>query len=257
MKAGENRFMASVIRVEENRSRQNQAVFSDGAMVLTTPDGIVKRWDVDAERLLGFSADETIGQSLQRLVIPAQTTDDLTAALASVCHDGHVKHLESVWKTKNGVAMYVFVMISPIHGNEGGISDVSIAVWDISGRKADETRLKLFRALLDKSTDAIEVIDQATLRYLDVNETACNDLGYTRDELLTMSVPDIDQDLSIEQWEKLDEDLKAKHSMTIESFHRRKDGSKFPVEVNISLVQIGNLDFRIAVVRDISGRKST
>ncbi len=248
--------MASIIKAEETGARKAQAVFADGAMVLTTPDGVVERWDEDAERLLGFTADEAIGQPLQRLVIPAETTDELTAKLDSMRHDGRVQHLDAVWKAKNGTAMYVSIMLSPIRGDEGETKAASIAIWDISGRKADETRLQLFRALLDKSTDAIEVIDQATLRYLDVNETACNTLGYTRDELLSMRVPDIDQDLSAEQWKRLNEELQSRQSMTIESFHRRKDGSKFPVEVNISLVQIGDLDFRIAVVRDISTRKS-
>lgn len=236
--------------------RKNNPIYPDGAIFLATPGGIVERWDTDAEQLLGFTADEAIGKPLQQLVIPAETTDELTAKLGSACHDGHVQHLESVWKEKNGAAMYVYVMISPIHANGGEIAAASIAVWDISGRKADETRLLLFRALLDRSSDAIEVIDQASLRYLDVNETACNTLGYTRDELLSMRVPDIDQDLSAAQWDKLGRDLQSQPSVTIESLHRRKDGSKFPVEVNISLVRIADRSFRIAVVRDISARKS-
>ena len=248
--------MASIIKAEETGARKAQPVFADGAMVLTTPDGVVERWDEDAERLLGFTADEAIGQSLQRLVIPAETTDELTATLDSMRHDGRVQHVDAVWKAKNGTAMYVSIILSPIHGNAGEITAASIAIWNISGRKADETRLQLFRALLDRSSDAIEVIDQSTLRYIDVNETACNTLGYTRDELLSMRVPDIDHDLSEPQWKKLEEDLQTTPSVTIESFHRRKDGSKFPVEVNVSLVRFADLEFRIAVVRDISKRKS-
>ena len=53
-------------------------------------------------------------------------------------------------------------------------------------------RLTLFRTLLDQSTDSITVIDPATLRFLDVNEKACTELGYGREELLTMKVNDID-----------------------------------------------------------------
>ena len=63
---------------------------------------------------------------------------------------------------------------------------------DITERRQAETKLKLFRALLDKSNDAIEVLDPVTLRFLDINETGCRVLGYTRKELLSMSIYDID-----------------------------------------------------------------
>ncbi|OCB01814.1 hypothetical protein BBC27_01975 [Acidithiobacillus ferrivorans] len=51
-----------------------------------------------------------------------------------------------------------------------------------------ETKLKLFRALLDNSSDTIEVLDPVTLRFLDINTTGCLALGYTREELLSMSI---------------------------------------------------------------------
>src|ERR1017187_1500060 len=52
----------------------------------------------------------------------------------------------------------------------------------IERHHAQETQ-KLFRALLDNSGDAIEVIDPVTLRFTDVNETECRDLGYSREEI--------------------------------------------------------------------------
>jgi len=58
-------------------------------------------------------------------------------------------------------------------------------------RKAN-VDLSLFRKLLDNSSDAIEVIEPVTSRFLDVNETACRTLGYSREELLAMSIFDID-----------------------------------------------------------------
>ena len=54
----------------------------------------------------------------------------------------------------------------------------------------------LFRILLDQSTDAIEVVDPETLRLLDVNQTACVQLGYSREEMLSMSIFDLDPNLN-------------------------------------------------------------
>ena len=52
---------------------------------------------------------------------------------------------------------------------------------DITERKQTEQELILFRTLLDRSNDAIEVVDPVTLRFLDVNQKACSDLGYSRE----------------------------------------------------------------------------
>lgn len=70
-------------------------------------------------------------------------------------------------------------------------------------RKAN-IELSLFRKLLDNSSDAIEVIDPITSRFLDVNEKACLDLGYSREELLSMSAFDIDPSFSLDSRKELD-----------------------------------------------------
>jgi two-component system cell cycle sensor histidine kinase/response regulator CckA len=115
--------------------------------------------------------------------------------------------------------------------------------------------LRLFRTLLDRTNDCIEVFDPATTRILDVNERACETLGYTREELLTMKVGDY----------ALTFDLDAFHrralapggnsrTVLLEGLHRRKDGSIYPVEVSVSFAQLDR-PYAIAVVRDISERR--
>jgi PAS domain S-box-containing protein len=115
--------------------------------------------------------------------------------------------------------------------------------------------LRLFRTLLDQSNDAIEVIDPDTLRFLDVNERACAELGYSREELLSMRVLDIDP-------EAVDESLRARVRQQLEEtgfvimerIHRRKDGTTFPVEVNMRRVQMDR-PYYVAVSRDVTVRK--
>ncbi|MBN2614995.1 MAG: PAS domain S-box protein [Bacteroidales bacterium] len=125
---------------------------------------------------------------------------------------------------------------------------------DITERKQAEASLKLFRTLIDKSNDAIEVIDMETGQYLDVNEKACTDLGYSRDELLNMKVFDVDPDQSMETFKVMMRKFRRSNSNIIESAHRRKDGSTFPVEINVTLVKLEKM-YTIAVVRDITERK--
>ena len=116
--------------------------------------------------------------------------------------------------------------------------------------------LSLFRKLLDHSSDAIEVIDPLTLQFLDVNETACRDLGYSREELLAMTVSDIDPGFNPDTQKMLEEQKQASGAARFESTHRRKDGSVFAVEVSIGFVTLDR-SYGLSIVRDITARKRT
>ena len=133
---------------------------------------------------------------------------------------------------------------------------LAVFATDITERKRAEESLKLFRSLLDRSNDAIEVLDPDTLRFLDCNESACRSLGYSREEFLAMSVADIDPNLDELKTAAVTEELKRSGFAMFESTRRRKDGSTFPVEVNVKEIQLERA-YRLAVVRDITERKLT
>jgi PAS domain S-box-containing protein len=116
--------------------------------------------------------------------------------------------------------------------------------------------LTLFRTLLDQSNDAIEVADPETMRFLDVNERACLELGYSREELLSMTVHDIDPDYDESSRERVQQQLRESGFAIIERVHRRKDGTTFPVEVNVRRVRLDR-EYGVAVSRDVTARKRT
>ncbi|HCX29149.1 MAG TPA: hypothetical protein DHU55_05165, partial [Blastocatellia bacterium] len=122
---------------------------------------------------------------------------------------------------------------------------------DITERRRANHSLRLFRTLIDRSSDAIEVIDPNTLRFLDCNESAYHDLGYTREEFLSLSAYDIDPLADERVAARLTEEMDRSGFVIFESIHRRKDGSTFPVEVNLKIVRLER-DYRLAVVRDIT-----
>jgi PAS domain S-box-containing protein len=125
---------------------------------------------------------------------------------------------------------------------------------DITERRHAEESLRLFRKLIDQTTDAIEVVDPKTLRFLDVNEKSCHDLGYTREELLSLNVRDIDPGVNEVSAARIEQELERLGSMTFESLHQRKDGSTFPIEINLTRVELGRA-YNVNVVRDITERK--
>ncbi|MGA7399691.1 MAG: PAS domain S-box protein [Candidatus Sulfotelmatobacter sp.] len=114
--------------------------------------------------------------------------------------------------------------------------------------------LKLFRTLVDQCNDAIEVVDPDTLRFLDVNEKACSALGYSREEFLSLSVFDINPLVTESSVEKVREDLKKSGVLRAETYHRRKDGTTFPVEVSMRWVRLER-DYVIIICRDLTESK--
>ncbi|MGQ3411196.1 PAS domain S-box protein [Natrinema sp. LN54] len=122
-------------------------------------------------------------------------------------------------------------------------------------RRELEEELELFRTLLDHSTDSVLVIDPETGRYLDVNETACRRRGYTREELLSLTVPDVETGLpDRDAWDSFVADLRAEGTITFEGRHRRKDGTTYPVEVNAVAVELDR-EYVLAISRNVTERR--
>ncbi|MEY2878891.1 MAG: hypothetical protein RLZZ15_1271, partial [Verrucomicrobiota bacterium] len=120
--------------------------------------------------------------------------------------------------------------------------------------RTSESAAQLFRSLVERVDDAIAVVDPATGRFLDFNERACLDLGYTRAELLALRVADIDPEADAEKFAANVAAMRAAGITTFESVNRRKDGTTFPVEVRVSHIH-QERDYLVAVVRDISARR--
>src|SRR6266700_1585083 len=120
--------------------------------------------------------------------------------------------------------------------------------------KGAQQALALFRSLIDQTNDAIEVIDPETGRFLDVNEKACVAHGYKREEYLALTLQEMVPSLAGRPWQEIRDRVKRFGSQLIESQHRRKDGSLFPVEVSVTYIHLER-DYMGAGVRDTTERK--
>ncbi len=117
-------------------------------------------------------------------------------------------------------------------------------------QKADASE-KRFKIIFEQVNDAIFVHDLMGRLYF-VNSKACNNLGYEEDELLNMTVSDVDPDFVA----RVDEGkFWTTLPVSFESRHQRKDGSIFPVEARLSSIVFHEQPFVLALVSDISERK--
>jgi diguanylate cyclase (GGDEF)-like protein/PAS domain S-box-containing protein len=118
--------------------------------------------------------------------------------------------------------------------------------------REQEDHLKI---LFEQAADAIFVsrLDGLLVK---VNQKACRSIGYTEDEMLALNVSDVDAKIpSAEAFAQFAQTLSAEHPITVESMHRRKDGSTFPVEITIALLQTHTGPQVLGIARDITERK--
>ena len=127
-------------------------------------------------------------------------------------------------------------------------------VQDVTDKhKADEALL-FTRFSIDHANDMIYWVDSGG-RIVDVNETTCSKLRYSRDELLSMTVMDIDPgvtpDSFHEDWENI-----TKHDVwRVESSHYCKDGGAIPLEIHINQIEFSGRRYNCVFARDITERR--
>ena len=212
-------------------------------------------WFGDLQNMFGIPSDTFVGrrEDLYRYVHPedhelvAKAVQDSRQSRKPYAAEFRVVRADGVVRWIAGTGQFYY-------GSHGDTQRMLGIAVDITERRQVQEELHLFRKLINQSSDAIEVVDPESLRFLDVNESACRDLGYTRDELLSLSVPDIDPVLNESSKARNEGELDQSGFVTFESLHQRKDGSTFPVEINLKRVELDRV-YNVNIVRDITQRK--
>lgn len=156
--------------------------------------------------------------------------------------------------TPDGKVIWLQTSKVPLRNAANEIIGVLGVYQDITERKQIEEKLLMTQFVSDQAPDSIFWIDkQAHIDY--ANEATSRERGYANEELLAMSIPDIDPDFTADVWPGHWQELQQKGNLTFETRHRRKDGSIFPVEVSANYIKFDGKEFNVAFIRDISGRK--
>lgn len=113
---------------------------SDDGIIGLTPAGTIVSWNTGAQKLLGFSTGETIGESISMIAPPAHR-DELLKIVDQIKKGEHVESYETVLLKKDGETIDVSVTISPITNDSGVIVGASAIVRDISERKMVQKEL--------------------------------------------------------------------------------------------------------------------
>lgn len=162
---------------------------------------------------------------------------------------------ESEFRLKRHDGEYRWVINTgrPFYDSEGRFAGHSGAVYDITLRKAAEEVLQRYRLLSEKARDIILFVDSDDGKITDANDAAVQAYGYTREELLSLTVYDL------RKWDPSIESRVPQadyEGIFFEARHLRKDGTSFPVEVSSKGTTIGNKRVNLSIIRDITERKN-
>jgi PAS domain S-box-containing protein len=240
-----------------NRADQSYLSFLDNFPALIWRSGINAKCNYFNKTWLEFtgrSMEQETGDGWADGIHPEDSAGCLQGFLKAF-HSRQPFALEYRLRRHDGEYRWLLDCGKAFNDLEGQFAGYTGACFDITERKRVEESLSLFRTLVDQSSDGIEVIDPETGRFLDINEITCQRLGYQREELLSMCVPDIETvAVDFFSWHRLVKEIRRSGSKILEGRHKRNDGSTFPVEVNVRYIKLDR-DYLIAVVRDISERK--
>lgn len=225
------------------------------AYVLFDADFRICDWNQAAERIFGYAKHEMLGVGPPyEPFIPRSfwlEGEEIRRRIRSGDMEAHSTN-ENL--TKDGRTITCQWFNTPLLDNHGQFLGFLCLAQDITEANRTKEALTLFRALLDRTNDAVEVVDPENGRFLDVNEKACLTHGYTREEYLELSVADLDPKVARRPWRETAEEMRQAGFRIVESSHRRKDGSSFPAEININYIRL-NRDYILATVRDVTDRK--
>ena len=170
------------------------------------------------------------------------------------CALGGVNPAENVWAREAefphlpGRSFRIYTQsVCGTNGEVIALMEVVTEITDIN------SLVELFNVL----SDPIYLVDSETGRFLEANVTGCKQLGYSREELLTMTLGDVDPRIETDSIDQILSKLKETNSLILETVNRDARGVDIPVEVNMTLIHHQGKAALLGVSRNIAARKET
>ncbi len=209
-------------------------------------------------RRIGYAFEEVVGHTAVELNIYSDPADR-KRLIEIFRRDGHVSNEQIVFNTKFNRPLESMVSMSPIHfkGEDCIISmTVDIHELKMTQRALEESEAR-FRTIFETAADPIFLNSLETGAFIDVNPAACNHLGYGKDEIMNMSLADINDADAFDPIAHFKKHGMKDESSFFESTHIRKDGSKAIVEGSSRTLWHQDRIILLSIIRDITQRKQT
>jgi PAS domain S-box-containing protein len=249
-------------KLAEDRLKKSEtrfySIFNDSQTLMTIYDSrSLKRIDVNKQflKISGYAKEEIIGKPLEEFnIIKERVEYEEFVNTTFSGEDIAIKEFTLI--LKNGSERILKIARQYLEIGENSL--ILISASDITEQKIaekllvdNETRL---RSIVDQVFDPMYICDLEG-NIIDVNEIACQSMGYTREEFLKMNIIQTDERVKgTTTIENLWKRLEITDPITIESVHLKKNGGKIPVEIRTGRFHMEGKNYIIGFARDISLR---
>lgn len=253
---GAIQFLSTIARDITEQLQTEQTLRKFYALAESLPDGVAisERNGLLLYANPGFKAmfgydDDAIGMHMQQFYPEAERADAATIMQQLQTHGSWQGNQMRQRKDETQFISHTSALL--IRDSNGDPLGIAAIIRDITAQERDRERLQFTQASFELITDAVYWIRRDG--YISaVNEAACHQLGYTRDELLAMTVFDLDPNYPLAAWEAY---FAQRIPIMIEGYHYTKSGHQLPVEISASCMEYNGEEYSLAFVRDLSERR--
>jgi two-component system, cell cycle sensor histidine kinase and response regulator CckA len=249
-------FLNMVFRLQEARKQEKQWHDLYASITQTAIDGF---WMVDSRGnilevndalclILGYRRSELLAMPISEFEAK-EDREELARHRKKIISAGSDR-FETRHRCKDG--RIIDVEVSAHYLAERKVFLVFIR--DITGRKQAEESIRILKHSIDKAPDPVYWMDKDG-NFIYVNETGYEALGYGEDEMMGLHVSQVNPKATKERWSQVWEAVKEKGTIAIESIHRKKDGTEFPVELTSTYYKLGDIEYCNGFARDVTERK--
>jgi len=228
----------------------------DALVCVLDREGRILGFNQACERLTRYRAEEVLGRHVWSFLIPPGQADAVRNVFTNLTAGDFPNRHENHWLTRAGEQRLIAWSNTALLDAGGAVEFVIPTGIDVTERRRAERQAGFFRALLDHSSDSIFIIEPDSARVIDANRSAWESRGYSRAELLGLSVPDLSLTTPDgDAWQRLLQHLRRQEHLTLEGRHRTRHGRVFPVELSVELIRQEGSEYVVSIARDITRRK--
>lgn len=247
----ERKQTEEALRISEERFAKAFRASPHPVVISELDSGRVVDANDAAYQLYGYRKEEVVGHTTLQIGI-WHSVEERARYLDRLKRDGSVRNVEVTLRSKRGDVRQCLLSAELIEVN-GKLCSVTVGD-DVTESKRMERALRLTQFSVDQAVEAILWVDSSA-HIFNVNDTACRMLGYSRQDLTTMTVHDIDPNFPVERWVDHWNHLKEQGALAFEATYWSRAGAVLETEVTFNYLQYDGKEYGCAILRDIGERK--